>query len=233
MSEVSGREPLAHLINRMSAQLADTLEASVKKWAPQHKSAGHTREAATTELWASVYAALACSHHWQPLGRQQVLEHVNALTERKPPPQDLTSEDTNAAMIANFTLSEIERLAWLFIFEDNDAALLTTLMKVRGVLLNSDVPFLEPHYVLNIDMHTARAENISAFRNAVTKAFEDQLGPLLLTAADSDVVLCPPPSGRQSVRRICQPGGSRFLTIQFPSPWIVSPGQAHASSCRT
>ena len=212
MVEVRGREPLAHLVNRMAAPLADALEGSLKKWAPEHELVGHTREAATAEVWATIYALLSCPPQLRPVMRQQVLDQVSDVAQRKPPPQELTSAEANVAVMAIFTLSEIERLAWHFTLEHNDSGLISPLNRTRTVLMNSEIYSLDPRLVLNSRSRKTILANIGVFCEALAKAFKNGFKPLLLTVADSDVVFLPP-----SVRAPRNPQDLSTWWVQFPN----------------
>ena len=192
MVEMKRRESLAHLVGRVAAPLADTLKKSLGKWAPEHQLVGHTDEAATAEMWAIVYSFVSCPPQFEPISRQQVLEQVRNLARRRPPPQELTSAEANAAVMSIFTLSEIELLSWLLTLEHNDGGLGQSLMNTHTEFMDSDVYCLDPKFRLNADRHSAVFGDLTAFRGAVTNAFKGGSISLLSTVAASDVVFLPP-----------------------------------------
>ena len=141
--EVKGREPLATLISRLARDVAKVLERCNAQWASP--LAGRAQEAATAELWASVYSYLACPARWKPWGRREILNRLDTLTERKPSPQDLSPEDASAALMASYTLSEIDELGYRLMQERGDAQLVVTLVRSRAEIFASGICFLDPN----------------------------------------------------------------------------------------
>jgi Holliday junction resolvasome RuvABC ATP-dependent DNA helicase subunit len=211
MAEVKRREPLLHLVNRIAAPLTDTFRRSLGKWAPNHQIAKHADEAATTDLWANVYGLVSCPPQLEPVSRQKVLEQVGNLVRRKPPPEELTSAEANAAVLTLFTLSEIELLSWRFLLEHDDADLARTLLDAHKVLIDSGVPYLDPEMAHNSARRSRILDDLTTLSDARGRVFEAGSISLLSTVAASDVVFLPP-----SVRAPTNPQDLSTWWVQVP-----------------
>jgi hypothetical protein len=141
--EVKGREPLATLITRLAREVAKAFEKCNAQWASP--LAGRAQEAATAELWASVYSYLACPARWEQWGRREILNRLDTLTERKPRPKDLSPEDASAALMASYTLSEIDEPGYRLMQERGDVELLVALVRARTEILTSGICLLEAY----------------------------------------------------------------------------------------
>jgi len=190
--EVKGREPLATLISRLARDVAKVLERCNAQWASP--LAGRAQEAATAELWASVYSYLACPARWKPWGRREILNRLDTLTERKPPPQDLSPEDASAALMASYTLSEIDELGYRLMQEQGDAQLVVTLVRARTEILTSGICFLDPNCLRTLDSHQAAGKDRTALMEAQRTAESSgaRVSSLLLAVAERDGVFLPP-----------------------------------------
>jgi hypothetical protein len=211
MAEVRKREPVAHVVDRLAAPLADALEKALRRWEPSHQLAGHAQEAAIAEVWASVYAMLSCPPQLQPMNRQQILEQVSDLARRKPPPQNLTAAEQNAAVLSIFTFSEIELLSLRFFLEHNDSSLAEASTKPRLGVMESGIQYLDPKLVLNVERRGPILNDLAVFGDAYMEVLQDQRMSLLSTVTYSDIAFLPP-----TVRTPTNPKDLSTWWVQVP-----------------
>jgi Holliday junction resolvasome RuvABC ATP-dependent DNA helicase subunit len=189
MVEVLKREPLLNVAKKVSTQIGDALQQCAGKWAPGQgiESSAHT--VAATVVWGIIYSLLECPATWQPMDREEVLAVVNALTQRKPAPTELTSDEASAALAAGFTLSAVEQFGWMVVLKHDDASLATACNNAIGTLAGAGVCFIDRR---SLSAHIQMTGEQAAFRRAVAKIFKSRNRALIRAICDGGVVFQPP-----------------------------------------